>query len=137
MSRVNVSIHDRGYLRSSLDWQKKYYKCSSSTNPIRIFKLFYRGKTIANCYVKTDKNDISKKWIYGLIVNPAFRYKGIGSALLKVVEDYYPNHTLCLRPEGNDESLILFYSKNGFKQLHSSSEAGYDEFDPEYWTMIK
>ena len=114
--------------RAVSNWNKK---CRFKNKKATIFKIYGRGHLIASCY-------IANNWIYNLVVNPKYRNKGYGKALLKEAEKEILKKykTVNLTPQDNDPKLREFYSKLGYSGF-TGNEPGYEEEDKTWWVMTK
>ena len=56
-------------------------------------------------------------WIEDIFIKEGYRGLGIGSDFIRMVEKKYPNHILRLEVEGENESAVSVYKKNGFDFL--------------------
>jgi GNAT superfamily N-acetyltransferase len=62
-------------------------------------------------------------WINSLFVNPDFQKKGIGSSLLKAVENFAKNHyikVVALETHKQAKWAINFYKKNGYNLINDN-----------------
>ncbi|MBU4338120.1 GNAT family N-acetyltransferase [Patescibacteria group bacterium] len=80
----------------------------------------YDSKTVGGIIV--TKYDFPKNWIYYLVVHPDYQRKGIGSAILNLVEKDVINNLpkkdslyVDVGTEPEDLAARKFYFKNGFK----------------------
>ncbi len=56
-------------------------------------------------------------WIEDLYIKDAYRGMGLGSALLRFIEEQYPNALLRLEVEAENERAVHVYQKSGFEIL--------------------
>lgn len=56
-------------------------------------------------------------WIEDLYIKDAYRGMGLGSAMLRFIEEQYPNALLRLEVEAENERAVHVYQKSGFEIL--------------------
>lgn len=120
-------------------WQTSYRSCINWKHRIKskkngtVLKIYNNGILIGNVIFYDNDNVI-----YNLSINPKYQFKGYGSMLLKAAEKeiFKKFNEVKLTPQDNDESLRLFYSKNGYTGFDERDE-GYEEEDKTWWIMTK
>ena len=55
-------------------------------------------------------------WLEDLYIQPSYRHRGVGSAMLRYMEDYYPQAVrFKLEAEPENEAAIICYQKHGYR----------------------
>ena len=92
-----------------------------------LFFVYYKNsKLIGHIRFKVEEDNAR---IYRVCVDPRHQNKGIGSILLKYVENYAKMkglNSIGLTTIGGVDYLSRFYSKNGYKLYSNNDSRGYD-----------
>lgn len=67
-------------------------------------------------------------FIQDILLLPEFQNRGIGSRLIKLIEEKYPKVRQIILIADNDENLNKFYSKNQYSNLNRYYINGYGKF---------
>lgn len=63
-----------------------------------------------------------------MLILPEFQNRGIGSNLIRLIEEKYPTVRQIILIADNDENLYKFYSKDQYVNLNKYSINGYGKF---------
>ena len=113
----NFSANDLHQLFQSVDWLSANY-------PDRLKKAMDYCETVFTAWddnrlvglVNAIDDSELTAYVHYLCVNPAYQGQGIGSELLNRIKEKY-NKYLYIIIIAENESLIKFYSQNGFQHL--------------------
>ena len=99
--------------------EKEFEKCI-------ILKLLDEQQKIIGSIRAYEENN--RVYIGKLIVHPDYQNKGLGSSLLKTIEEMYPNKSFELFTSSKSDKNLWLYKKNGYRKYKRQSTPDGMEF---------
>jgi predicted N-acetyltransferase YhbS len=73
-------------------------------------------------------------YLWGLAVDPKWQQKGVGTALLKPFLEKADSEKMPVYLETHDEKNVLYYQRQGFSLIHTSS---IPKYELPIWCMLR
>ncbi len=110
------------------DWLKREkierYFCDLEDTPNFSGFAYVERKVLAVCLgTMNDYFLLNKYYIKELVVRPEFQNKGVGTKMMLLMESYLKKNNVSAIDllTSNDEGLLHYYKKNGFKVSENSA----------------
>lgn len=95
-------------------------------DPLQRIDVHYRGKNIAHLIYRATAYEADGPWVSGIYVHSDHRRKGLGSELLRRVENKHPGQRIRLRARPyKDGEMSLTALMEWYQSL------GYQSYDPD------